>query len=194
MTKVLLFAKAPRAGFVKTRLARDVGERRAVQLYRLVGEKVASSVARRYPMEIWYDPPDALEEMRSWLGDHNFQPQASGDLGARLRHAFEVHFADSSLPAVAIGADAPDLGASTIDSAARALQDVPVVLGPAVDGGYYLLGLTCPQPELFENIPWSTPNVCQITLDICKRLHLEVVKLGTLRDLDTADDLEFFGL
>lgn len=194
MTKVLLLAKAPRAGFVKTRLARDVGEDRAVQVYRLVGEKVASSVARRYPMEIWYDPADALEEMRSWLGDHSFHAQESGDLGARLRHAFEVHFADSSLPAMAIGADAPDLGASTIDAATRALENAPVVLGPALDGGYYLLGLTRPHPELFEDIPWSSPDVFQVTLDICKQLHLEVVKLRTLRDLDTADDLEFFGL
>ncbi|MFQ5704510.1 MAG: TIGR04282 family arsenosugar biosynthesis glycosyltransferase [Gemmatimonadales bacterium] len=194
MIKVLLFAKAPRPGFVKTRLAKDIGPDRAVQLYRRVGAKVVSRVAARYPLEIWYDPPDALHEMRGWLGNRCYRPQAAGDLGARLSHAFRVHFEHSDLPAVAIGADAPDVDASTVRAASRALEQAPVVVGPAVDGGYYLLGLNDPCPQLFRGIPWSTPDVLRVTVGICERLHLEVVKLKSLRDLDTADDLAFFGL
>ena len=194
MIAVLLFAKAPRPGLVKTRLAGEVGVERAVSAYRAVAARVVAQVAAAYRLTVWYDPPDALEEMRAWLGQLEYHPQPEGDLGVRLRHAFQFHFDRGDGPVVAIGADAPDVGAAAIARAERALAAADVVLGPALDGGYYLLGLGHHAPQLFEGVPWGTSDVLQITLRACRRWHYQVVQLESLRDLDAAADLVAFGL
>ena len=194
MTAILLFAKAPRAGSVKRRLSAVIGDEAAVAAYWAVGRRVALQVAERYPLTVWYDPPDAEDEMRRWLGAHEFRPQVAGDLGQRLGHAFDVHFALGKAPVVALGADAPDVDGSTIEVALEALEHADVVLGPALDGGYYLLGLRRPVPQLFVDIPWGTASVLQVTMQACERCHLGVRQLEPLRDLDTAADLEALGL
>ncbi len=197
MTAILLFAKAPRAGSVKRRLSAVIGDEAAVAAYRAVGRRVALQVAECYPLTVWYDPPDAEAEMRRWLGAHEFRPQVAGDLGQRLGHAFDAHFALGGRDGggvVALGADAPDVNRSTIEVALEALEHADVVVGPALDGGYYLLGLRRPVPELFVDIPWGTASVLQVTMQACERCHLVVRQLETLRDLDTAADLEALGL
>lgn len=194
MTAILLFAKAPRAGSVKRRLSAVIGDEAAVAAYRAVGRRVALQVAECYPLTVWYDPPDAEGEMRRWLGAHEFRPQVAGDLGQRLSHAFDTHFALGEAPVVALGADAPNVNGLTIEVALEALEHADVVLGPALDGGYYLLGLRYPVPELFVNIPWGTASVLQVTMEACARRHLVVRQLEPLRDLDTAADLEALGL
>ncbi len=197
MTAILLFAKAPRAGSVKRRLSAVIGDEAAVAAYRAVGRRVAMQVAECYPLTVWYDPPDAEGEMRRWLGAHEFRPQVAGDLGQRLSHAFDAHFAlgaGQGGGVVALGADAPDVNGSTIEVALEALEHADVVLGPALDGGYYLLGLRRPVPELFVDIPWGTGSVLQVTMEACERCHLGVRQLEPLRDLDTAADLEALGL
>ncbi len=193
MTAVLLFAKAPRPGRVKTRLAAEIGEAAAVAAYRAVGARVSSQVGARYPLTVWYDPPDALEEMRDWLGDWVYRPQRGADLGERLRHAFAAHFADGDAPVLAIGADAPDVRADTIAAAHAALATADVVLGPAVDGGYYLIGLARDQPGVFAGVPWGGADVMRVTLHRCRRLGVRVRRLPVLRDLDTVADLRTFG-
>lgn len=190
MTAVMLFAKAPRAGSVKTRLAAEVGDARAVALYRAVGARVVGNVAATYPLTVWYDPPDAAAEMRAWLGPRPvYRAQVTGDLGARLAAAFAHHFSRGDAPVIAIGADAPGVTAAVIHDALRSLRDADVVVGPAVDGGYYLIGLTRPAPELFQGIPWSTEGVLGTTRARCGDLGLRVTMLTLLRDLDTAEDL-----
>lgn len=188
MTAVMMFAKAPRAGAVKTRLAREIGAAMAVRIYRAVGASVAAAISERYPLSVWYDPPDALQEMREWLGEHEFLPQPAGNLGVRLERAFRAHFARGDRPVIVVGADAPGVDARTIAKAEGALERSPVVVGPARDGGYYLLGLHEPEPQLFTGIPWSTSGVLQVTLETCARLHLAVTELEMLRDVDTAAD------
>ena len=194
MTAILLFAKAPRAGSVKRRLSAAIGDEAAVAAYRAVGRRVALQIAVCYPLTVWYDPPDAEGEMRRWLGAHEFRPQVAGDLGQRLGHAFDAHFALGEAPVLALGADAPDVDGSTIEVALEALEHADVVLGPALDGGYYLLGLRRPVPELFVDVPWGTASVLQVTMAACERCHLGVRQLETLVDLDTAADLEALGL
>jgi rSAM/selenodomain-associated transferase 1 len=189
-----MFAKVPSPGRVKTRLAQEIGAERAVAIYRAVGARVAAAVGRRYDLSVWYDPPDGLSEMRSWLGDHEYLSQPVGDLGARLECAFRTHFDRGDGPVIAIGADIPGIDAATIADAEAALQRASVVLGPAQDGGYYLIGLRGPVPELFVGVPWSSERVFQVTLEICHRLHLEVVGLEMLRDVDTAADAVAQGL
>jgi rSAM/selenodomain-associated transferase 1 len=190
MTRVLVFAKAPRSGLVKTRLAREVGEERALSVYRNIGEQVTSAVSSEYPVTVWYDPPGAEPEMRAWLGDREFATQRGSDLGSRMEHAFRHHFARGDTPVLAIGADAPAVTAETIREALGILQRVDVAIGPAVDGGYYLLGLKVLHEPLFHEVPWGTSDVLQVTVRRCQDLDLTVGQLGIQRDVDTAEDLE----
>lgn len=195
MTAVLLFAKAPRPGAVKTRLARDLGEAAAASVYRALGVRVAEAVSVAFPLTVWYEPPGAEAEMRAWLGDrHRYVPQPEGDLGERLRLGFATHFQGGGGPAIAIGADAPDVDAAVVAAAFARLERADVVLGPAVDGGYYLVGLARPTPALFAGVPWGTGGVLHETLAICRREGLRVARLPPLRDVDTIDDLRAAGL
>lgn len=194
MTTVLLFAKAPRAGLVKTRLARDVGEERALALYRSVGARVAARVGAAYPITVWFEPQEAENEMRAWLGNREFRRQPTGDLGLRMQRAFATHLDRGDRPVIAIGADAPGVDATVVAEAVRALETADVVLGPAVDGGYYLLGVARSIPDLFREIPWGTATVLARTLDRCQALGVSTALLATLRDLDTAADLAPLGL
>ncbi len=194
MTAVLLFAKAPRSGTVKTRLAATIGVERALAVYRQLGRAVADGVARDASLTVWYDPPDAEDEMRRWLGDHEFLAQPEGDLGSRLTHAFRAHFRRGDHPVIAIGADAPGVDGAVIGEAVRALAAADAVIGPATDGGYYLIGLARDAPAPFREIPWSTGQVTRVTLDRLAVADLSVVTLKTRRDIDTADDLAALGI
>lgn len=199
MIDVLLFAKAPRPGYVKTRLAAAVGSVRAAALYRDLGRRVRDQVVPVSNVTVWYDPPDALSEMQDWLGTEGirYQAQPSGDLGERLEYAFGRHLAgkgEGGPPTVAIGADAPDIDGNTLIRAADCLTDADVVLGPAADGGYVLIGLVRPHPTVFRDIPWGTGEVLAATRAACEREGLAVATLPTMRDVDTLTDARTMGL
>jgi hypothetical protein len=192
---VLLFAKAPRAGLVKTRLAREIGAPQALDVYRRVGRAVADRLAARYAVTVWFDPAGAEAEMRRWLGDApTFRPQPAGDLGQRLQHAVAWHFAEGDAPVVVVGADVPRLTAEHVAEAERRLGRHDVVIGPAEDGGYYLIGLTAPVPEVFRDMPWGSADVLRLTVGRCRERDLRVAVLETLRDVDTATDVQALGL
>ncbi|MDE2806614.1 MAG: TIGR04283 family arsenosugar biosynthesis glycosyltransferase [Gemmatimonadota bacterium] len=190
-TMLLVFAKAPRPGTVKTRLARTVGERRATALYRRMGRLIVANV-RPAParMVVCYDPPDAEAEIRHWLGRpvHRCWPQGSGDLGTRMSRMVERAFFDADR-VVVIGTDTPAVDAGTVARAVEALETADVVIGPARDGGYYLMGLRKPDPNLFAGIRWSTDSVLAETRKRTDRLGLSVTWLEMEDDVDTADDL-----
>ncbi len=194
MTAVALLAKAPRPGWVKTRLAADIGTDEAAALYRQVGRRVVEQVGSGYPLTVWYDPPDALDEMRSWLGEREYLPQSAGDLGARMARAFGAHFSRGDAPVVMIGADAPGVTADTVAKAIAALRSVDAVFGPAFDGGYYLIALHHALPALFTGVPWGTGEVLSRTQAIARRAGVHVALLEPLRDLDTGEDVEALGL
>ena len=197
MNHVLFFARAPRPGQVKTRLAADVGPDAALEIYRAMGSRVVDQIAGVSSITVWYEPADAEEEMRAWLGDLRFEAQPDGDLGARLTHAFAAHFAiHPREPAMAVGADAPDVDAAAIESAGNALRSTEVVLGPADDGGYYLIGLARPRPlpELFRAVPWGTAKVLEATCAACDKMRITPALLPVLRDVDRLSDLKALGL
>ena len=196
MIAVSLFAKAPRPGSVKTRLAADIGADEAVRIYRQLGSRVVSQVGPVSSLTVWYDPPDAADEMRAWLGDLCYRPQVSGDLGERLAVAFDDHFAARPNEiAIAIGADAPEVDADVILGAAAALQSADVVIGPATDGGYYLIGLKRPLLCLFgDEIPWGTDRVFGATKRICDGHGIAFETLPVLRDVDRFEDLKALGI
>lgn len=194
---LLVFAKAPRPGTVKTRLARDVGDLKAAEIYSRMGRDIVEAVTRgSYGITICFDPPDAELEMRAWLGggaaeEHQlfYRAQASGDLGARLTEAVDHAFTHAERVCV-IGTDTPDVDRGVVDSCFRALESADCVLGPATDGGYYLIGLAAQnRPELFSGIEWSTPAVMSQTLDRARRAGIRVDMLRPLSDVDVVEDL-----
>ena len=188
---LLIFAKAPRPGAVKTRLARTLGNERAAALYRRMGRLVVDRVADApATVTVCYTPDGAEEEVREWLGPGaaRYWPQGSGDLGARMSRMFDRAL-ESPGRAIVIGTDAPAVDEKTIRRALQALDSADVVLGPSRDGGYYLLGLRRPRPELFTGIRWSTGSVMSATVERARASGLDVTFLEVESDIDTAADL-----
>lgn len=192
---VMLFVKDPVPGAVKTRLAATVGAERAAEIYR----QLAETVLRRLPpselVVVMCDPPEACGRIATWLRGvapdrrMGFDTQADGDLGVRLERAFAEAFAARFEAVAAIGSDCVEITPAHFAEAWEALATHDAVLGPAVDGGYYLLALGAPQPALFRDIAWSTDAVCRQTLERAAAAGLRVHLLPTLRDVDTEEDL-----
>lgn len=193
-----VFARAPVPGHVKTRLARAIGPRAAATLYRRLGRLVvAATRGSGYRTVVWFTPPGARSVVRAWLdglGVAGFRLQSGGGLGARLIHAFGRLFAEGDRAVVIIGTDCPGLARRTVARAFAALRSHDLVLGPAKDGGYYLIGLRSPEPGLFRGIPWSTPAVTRATLARARALGLRLLLLDPLRDVDTERDARALGL
>lgn len=188
---LLVFARAPRPGAVKTRLARTLGDERAATLYRRMGRVVIGQVADApATVTVCFTPGGAEEEIRQWLGPGaaRYWPQGSGDLGVRMSRMFDRAF-ESSSRVIVIGTDAPAVDDGTIRRALQGLDSADVVLGPSRDGGYYLLGLSRPRPELFKGIRWSTGSVTGETLLRARAAGLDVTLLEVETDIDTAADL-----
>lgn len=179
--------KAPRLGWVKTRLARDLSPRAALEIYRrLVGHQL-QAIPDTWRVEIHFSPANATDEMRAWLGPKlTYFPQSGDDLGARLIAATAGAFARGAPAVVVIGGDCPGLDRATLQAAASGLHHADVVLGPADDGGYYLIGLRSPQPHLFTEIAWSTAGVFAATT---ARVRAAALSLATLPVKEDVDDL-----
>jgi len=190
--RILIFLKAPRAGFVKTRLAQTVGEARALAVYRQLVEGQLQRLPLDLSVEIHFAPADAQSEMQEWLGpDRSYYPQVEGGLGERLASAIQSSFEGGAASVLCIGGDCPALGEAQIDAAMTALNDgEDVVFGPTEDGGYYLVGLKSPQPELFQSIAWSTGTTLQSSLAVAAKLGLKVKLLEKLYDVDEVSDFE----
>ncbi|HEX9781244.1 MAG TPA: TIGR04282 family arsenosugar biosynthesis glycosyltransferase [Opitutaceae bacterium] len=182
---IVLFAKAPQPGLAKTRLAAEVGEEEAMWLYRLLVERQLRAIPAGWPMEIHYAPRNAGPEMRAWLGGHHaYVPQSAGDLGERLQSAFAHSFAADARAVIAIGSDCPELNAGDFLQAEEVLQRKDAVVGPARDGGYYLIGLRRPAPQLFADVPWSTAQVFATTISHLENAGLSYELLGVKDDID----------
>ena len=188
---ILVFVRAPEAGRVKTRLAADLGAEGALRVYRRLAEHtVREARAAGGELRIHFTPPDREAEVRAWLGDGPlYLPQSGGDLGARMESAFRAAFDAGAERVVIIGSDLPDLSAALLRRAFEALDTHPAVLGPARDGGYYLLGLRALIPGIFAGVPWSTAEVLAVTLARLRAAGAEPALLDTLTDVDEVGDL-----
>lgn len=189
MKTLLIFAKYPDAGKVKTRLAQTIGEVPAAAAYKKMVEIVVGNTKARngeYEQVMYYDPPEAGEKFRSWLPMSDQRPQSGGDLGERMKQALSFALAEAQ-QAVLIGTDCIDVDRPLIGKAFQDLEKADLVLGPAKDGGYYLIGCKKIHPEFFSNIEWSTENVLSQTLKIASALKLSVSLLPELEDIDTAE-------
>lgn len=192
MNALLVFLKAPRPGEVKTRLTPALDPGLACAVHRALAEETLRQTrprAAEYARTVIFAPEDAAGEIARWLPGEGLRPQRGGDLGARMAAAVEEAFAEGAARVVVVGADVAGLTREHVRDAVRALATRDVVLGPAHDGGYYLVGLSRPAPGLFQEIPWSTPEVLAATAARATALGLSVARLGVLRDVDTAEDV-----
>jgi rSAM/selenodomain-associated transferase 1 len=188
---LVVFVKHPRPRAVKTRLAAAIGPEAAAELYRALAEHVleATTPSGEYERLVFFDPPGALEEMRAWLPGVRLLAQSDGDLGARMSDAFARAFARGARRVAIVGTDAPGVSRETVTEALAALDTADLVIGPAEDGGYYLVALRTPRPELFAGMAWSTPSVREETLARAAVAGLSVRELPRLHDIDTLDGL-----
>lgn len=192
--RLILFARYPVAGRVKTRLIPALGAEGAAALHRRLVLRTLRAAeewraAAGGEMEIRFDG-GSEEAMRHWLGDGwCFRPQDGGDLGERMARAFADSFNEGCAGAVLIGSDCPALSPASLTAAFAGLSQNRVVLGPAADGGYYLVGMTQLTPGLFRGVEWGTPTVFGETLRILERLALHPFLLEPLGDVDRPEDL-----
>ncbi len=181
--RVVLFTRYPTPGDAKTRLIGALGVEGAAALHRRLTERTLAAVrASGLPFEIRSTgaPPDAFTK---WLGDVPVVDQGTGDLGARLMAAGPPY------PTLFIGADAPDLTPAHLLDAAAAMIGAQAVIGPAEDGGYWLLGLARAADPLFEAMPWGTDRVFAQTMARMDLLGIAPTLLPMLADLDRPQDL-----
>ena len=198
MTTLIVFVKNPIPGAVKTRLQTRYAPDQVAALYTAF---VRDVLARAESIDIdqrviAFDPPDAESEVRALFGggieaQWQYVPQVQDDLGARMREALVQQLDAGASAAVLIGTDIPSLPARHITRAFDLLRAKDVVLGPSTDGGYYLVGISKPMPEIFEDVEWSTSSVLAQTIDRVQRAGHTLGLVPPYFDVDTPDELDF---
>lgn len=190
---VLLFARAPALGRVKTRLAAGLGDVAALEVYRWLGARAARALMppdRGWSLRVVYTPDDAADAVRAWLGEVDaLVAQGDGDLGQRLSRAARRRFDAGDAEVLLVGTDCPALDAERVALAIDALARSDAVLGPARDGGYWLLGLRRWLP-VFEGIAWGTETVADETRAALREAGATWEELAVEADVDTVDDLD----
>ncbi len=186
-TLVLVFAKTPVLGTVKSRLAEHLGEEKALWVYQQLLVKTEGVLQQIFSKVVVFYAGKSPTEFSGCFKDFSKKPQQGLDLGERMANAFAWGFAQGYPKVVGIGTDLWDLDQGCLEGALSALDATDVVLGPANDGGYYLIGMNEFHPELFRNKSWSGPEVLRDTLrDLqTKRVAL----LAEKSDIDSYKDL-----
>ncbi|MFN6485483.1 MULTISPECIES: TIGR04282 family arsenosugar biosynthesis glycosyltransferase [unclassified Nostoc] len=191
---LIIFTRYPEPGKTKTRLIPVLGTVGAANLQRQMTEYTIFQVqelqkAIDISVEVRFTGGD-LQLMQDWLGlDLVYQFQGEGDLGLRMARSLFDAFQSGAEKVTIIGTDCPGVNTQILATAFEKLQAFDLVLGPAIDGGYYLIGLRQSIPELFVNIKWGTAQVFQTTVDIAQKLNLSYVNLSPLADVDRPEDL-----
>jgi hypothetical protein len=194
---LIIFAKEPCPGQVKTRLSPPLSPEAAAQLYHCFIQDILDEMARvpEVRLAVAFSPPTAQVFFRRLAPPGTILfPQEGDDLGERMALAFTRGFAAGFGPVLLRGSDVPDLPAAVVSEATAVLAagQAQVVLGPATDGGYHLVGLTEPQPGLFRGPAWSSSTVLADTLSLARQLGLRVHLLPPWPDIDTFDNLRTF--
>jgi uncharacterized protein len=186
---LILFIKNPVLGKVKTRLAQTIGPERALEAYlQMLAHTRAVAEAVDCHRALYYSDFADVED--DWpTNTFSKQIQAKGDLGEKMAQAFQDLFNQGYEKVLIIGSDCLDLRPRHLESAFRALSIDDFVVGPADDGGYYLLGMRTFEPSLFENKNWSTETVLSSTLEDIQRLDKTAYHLPQLSDVDVESDL-----
>ncbi len=213
---IILLVKYPQKGRVKTRLAQTLGDEAAVAVYQRLVEHLIRLLRRVTVDEICisFDPAEKHSEIEDWIRPMwqqagvgrvsgvvldkeptlGFCSQCEGDLGVRLKSAFGTVFEENKqaegagVQVIAIGSDCIEIDEGTFRATWEALATKEVVFGPTLDGGYYLVGMNSPHPELFEDIPWSSKMTLRASLQGASEAGLETALLDEKHDIDTEQD------
>ncbi|HIK11370.1 MAG TPA: TIGR04282 family arsenosugar biosynthesis glycosyltransferase [Oscillatoriaceae cyanobacterium M33_DOE_052] len=202
MELLIIFTRYPEPGKAKTRLIPALGAEGAARLHRRLTERMlqrvlaaGSELSWSVSLEVWFAGGNE-ELMRQWLGeDVVYRSQGEGDLGERMARAFAAAFGEGMERVAIAGTDCPDLGPDLIAELFQRLRvggndrSPLLVLGPALDGGYYTIGLRRFLPELFTGISWSTSKVLQQTIDKANFFGYDWQLLPELGDIDRPEDL-----
>jgi len=212
---LIIFMRYPEPGKVKTRLSKDAGNENGVKLYRCFVETLLKRVSmdylhkqdkenksglseNRYDISVFFTPENERNKMINWLGaGYEFYAQFGDDLGERILNAFNVMFDKGAKKVVIIGSDAPTLDAKLMTEAFKGLNQHDVVIGPARDGGYYLIGLSFISKKIteywngniFSNVEWDSGKVYNQTVGNLKSGGFTFTLLPELYDIDVYEDL-----
>ncbi len=186
---LLVFTRNVTLGKVKTRLAASIGNAEALNVHKALMQQTIDQTAHCLcDKVVYYSDAVDVSELFSKNGFRE-EVQSGDDLGARMKSALTAEFSYGYTSIVMIGTDCPELDEAIISLAFKQLEVKDVVVGPALDGGYYLLGLSAMHAELFEGIEWSTSSVLSNTVQIAERLSLSIAFTSEKQDIDTLADL-----
>ncbi|WP_207420680.1 TIGR04282 family arsenosugar biosynthesis glycosyltransferase [Desertivirga brevis] len=186
---VIVFVKNLQMGKVKTRLAATLGNDEALRIYKFLIDHTYKTVSRVSANTfVFYST--LIEEKDTHLFEKRLQ--SGPDLGVKMKNAFRHMFDSGYERVVIIGSDCPEITPDIIEQAFDALKGSDVVVGPAVDGGYYLLGMGALHEELFEQVEWSTNSVFETTIKIIRQQGLSYSLLPELRDIDEEQDWQMY--
>jgi rSAM/selenodomain-associated transferase 1 len=190
---LILFVKWPEKGKVKSRLTVALDEDTVLNLYKCFVEDLLHTVKESgFQPVIAFYPADAGDRVGSWLGsEYRYVPQTGNELGERMKNTFQWAFSRGHSRVVLIGSDFPDLPAEIISDAFASLNNHDAAIGPAQDGGYYLIGFRNDafSPRIFDNIPWSTSAVFARTIEILKEEGCNICELQLWKDIDRPEDI-----
>ncbi len=189
--RLIIFMRYPVAGKAKTRLIPAVGKEGAAKVHKILAQNTVNTIynilfSLHYCQLTISYTGGGLEQFEQWIDidDICYEHQAEGDLTDRLLACLNPS------PVIFFGSDTPDLKEEHVRDAIQALSIYDVVIGPAMDGGYYLIGMNEAYEELLRDIPWSSDKVLPTTLERCDAMGLSVKKLKPLSDCDTPGDLD----
>jgi uncharacterized protein len=191
---LIIFTKNPEAGKVKTRLASTIGDEKALEVYETLRRHTANIAANVDAVKAVFFSSFIPSADLLITGETKARLQQGPDLGERMHHAISTGFDNGARHIVLIGTDCLELNEAILEEAFSTLEHSDAVIGPAKDGGFYLIGLKRGVPELFSGRKWSTPQVLQETTDILRHLDISYELLTELSDIDTFDDLKTSGL
>lgn len=187
---LIVFLRMPEWGKVKTRLANTLGNDAALSIYQdLMAMTLSTATHSNLPVYLFYD--GGLPPLNERNNSFSYHLQIDGHLGTRIAHALSFVLA-SHAKVIIVGSDCPDLTPEIIHHGFDLLDDTDIIIGPARDGGYYLLGCKALIASLFEDIPWGTPSVFALTKEKIKQAGLQFQTLVELTDIDTEDDWNLF--
>lgn len=186
---LIIFVRNPLMGKVKSRLAKVIGDEKALKVYQLL-LKHTLKITKESVCDKFLFYTDFIPEKDIWdFPCYHKYLQKGNDLGKRMKHAFEIVFCQGYKRVIIIGSDCFELKTTDIDIAFKLLNDKGAMIGPAKDGGYYLLGLRQELPDLFKNIPWSTHEVLKKTVRKLEQWKIPFAMLPVLHDVDMFSDL-----